>query len=290
MHSFSWLRGICGVYAIRNTATDKVYIGSAADIGRRMRGHRHNLLHGKHHSLGLQKSFDKHGRDNFTVEIVAECDPESRLEVEQRFLDSMRPFGRDGYNYLRTAGSPLGTPSSQQKKDRQRAAMRKRHSRHMWKGEVRSLVEIAEMEGALESLGTIRTRLAVGWSLTDAVKKEVAETSRKYFGYGKWQSVDQWAKELGFSRSHTHKCLVSGMTPEQVRHETKQLTLNTLARHAGLTAQTFMARVMSGWSLIDALTAPREIAESRKKMRRPFAPIPNLRTAYADRTFLPHRD
>lgn len=39
-----------GIYSILNIKTNKMYIGSAVNIGRRWARHRHMLRHGAHHS------------------------------------------------------------------------------------------------------------------------------------------------------------------------------------------------------------------------------------------------
>jgi hypothetical protein len=55
----------CGVYCIKNTITNKVYIGSSLNIKSRLKTHIFSLKNNKHHSLKLQRSYNKYGKDNF---------------------------------------------------------------------------------------------------------------------------------------------------------------------------------------------------------------------------------
>ena len=50
-----------GIYIIKNAKTKKVYVGSSIDITSRVRNHIKDLNRGIHHSMKLQRSFNKHG-------------------------------------------------------------------------------------------------------------------------------------------------------------------------------------------------------------------------------------
>lgn len=58
------------IYKITNLVTLKIYIGSTKDFGKRQRQHLKMLRTGKHHSVKLQRSFDKHGEPNFKFEVM----------------------------------------------------------------------------------------------------------------------------------------------------------------------------------------------------------------------------
>lgn len=58
------------VYMIQCSATDKIYIGSTRDLKRRTDAHFTMLRHKKHHSLHLQRAFDKHGEAAFSIHIA----------------------------------------------------------------------------------------------------------------------------------------------------------------------------------------------------------------------------
>lgn len=98
------LNKITGVYAIINTTTGKRYIGSTKGISRRWRRHKEALRLGKHHSLKLQRSWDKHGESVWHWEIMERCAEKDLLVREQHYLDVFDSF-RNGYNMSATAGS-----------------------------------------------------------------------------------------------------------------------------------------------------------------------------------------
>lgn len=103
-----------GIYQIRCLVNNKVYIGSAVDIPKRLKMHRTQLSEGKHHSRRLQHAWNKHGADAFVFEILERIeDRNSLIPIEQSYLDHFKPFKQGvGYNISPTAGSTLGIKRS----------------------------------------------------------------------------------------------------------------------------------------------------------------------------------
>mgnify|MGYP000355475291 CR=1 FL=1 len=60
----------CGIYLIRNRISEKFYVGSSIDIDRRWTRHIDDLNKNKHHSVKLQNSWNKYGKDNFDFFII----------------------------------------------------------------------------------------------------------------------------------------------------------------------------------------------------------------------------
>ena len=95
------------VYQISNTINQKVYIGSSSHnrgITHRWTQHTRALNAKQHHSIILQRAWDKYGKESFVFEILLYCDPENCLWYEQMFLDHLKPE----YNIAKIAGSPKG--------------------------------------------------------------------------------------------------------------------------------------------------------------------------------------
>ena len=80
-----------GIYQIINTATNKIYIGSTKDFKSREWQHFNMLERNKHSSQKLQKSYNKHGKNNFKFEVIATCPIEYLIKLEQHFLDTLNP-------------------------------------------------------------------------------------------------------------------------------------------------------------------------------------------------------
>lgn len=100
-----------GVYQIRNIIDGKIYIGSAIHFRLRWQGHVKALRKGYHHSIYLQRAWNKYGEENFVFEILLVCEPtkEELLYYEQAALDSYKSYDfHIGYNSVKTAKNALG--------------------------------------------------------------------------------------------------------------------------------------------------------------------------------------
>lgn len=87
-----------GIYAIENTITGKFYVGSTKNFQQRWALHRGQLKRGEHHSVKLQRSYDKHGVDAFRYFVLKEVEDAALLpEVENEFIALYRAW-EDGYN------------------------------------------------------------------------------------------------------------------------------------------------------------------------------------------------
>jgi group I intron endonuclease len=77
-----------------------VYIGSSIDIGHRIYTHKSQLYRGVHHSIYLQRSWDKYGKDNFEFILIEEVkDSNEIMNIEQYWIDYFKSFDPNyGYN------------------------------------------------------------------------------------------------------------------------------------------------------------------------------------------------
>ncbi len=98
-----------GIYRIVNQVNGKFYIGSATNIASRWSTHRQSLRKGKHHSIHLQRAWDKYGEAAFVFEDLEEVDVSQLIEREQFYLDTLTPYVQTvGYNICTVANSQLG--------------------------------------------------------------------------------------------------------------------------------------------------------------------------------------
>jgi len=105
-----------GIYKIENKITGKKYIGSSKNIKNRLYQHKRLLEKGEHHSIKLQNTYNKYGKDNFIFEIIESLDDEILLiEREQYWIDGLDTYN-NGYNSRPIADSPLGTKCSEETK------------------------------------------------------------------------------------------------------------------------------------------------------------------------------
>lgn len=77
-----------GIYKITNLTNNKVYIGQTDRLNEREREHFYRLGRNEHHNEYLQKSFNKHGKDNFKFEII-----ELSEDLDDRELYWLNEYG-----------------------------------------------------------------------------------------------------------------------------------------------------------------------------------------------------
>lgn len=111
-----------GIYCILCVPTGKIYIGSARNIGGRIRGHLSALNKGKHHNKYLQRAWSKYGRSAFSASVVEFCTPSELLDSEQRHIDANGCVQPVGFNLHPKARSSSGIRRSPDTLERMRAA------------------------------------------------------------------------------------------------------------------------------------------------------------------------
>lgn len=94
------LKTTSGIYAIVNTVTGKLYIGSSKNIENRLAFHKKALSRGNHPNRHLQNSVNKHGISSFLFYVVYEvnCSAKDLLKYENLLILSENP--RNLYNMV----------------------------------------------------------------------------------------------------------------------------------------------------------------------------------------------
>lgn len=131
---------LIGIYCIKNIIDRNIYIGSSIDINKRKKQHFTALRNNKHHSRYLQRSFNKYKEENFSFNILEECNSDILLTREQHFIDILNPR----YNICKIAGNSLGTKRTKESKKNISIAQKKRfENESAWnKGIPRTLEQI----------------------------------------------------------------------------------------------------------------------------------------------------
>ena len=93
-----------GIYQIKNIITGDFYIGSSNNINRRLYLHKYSLKKQNHHSIVLQRAFNKYGEENFEFIVLEECEKEYLINKEQYYLDNYNPI----YNINKIAENCTG--------------------------------------------------------------------------------------------------------------------------------------------------------------------------------------
>lgn len=97
-----------GIYGIRNTVNDKIYIGKTGmNFGDRWDSHRSLLNNNKHDNPYLQNAWNKYGSDKFEFIIIEDCSVEVLEEREKYYIKLYKDLnlsynihngGNEGYN------------------------------------------------------------------------------------------------------------------------------------------------------------------------------------------------
>jgi len=102
-------KGKCGIYCIKNTTNEKVYVGKAKDIYNRMMQHRYNLRKkSKDENRHLIGAWHKYGEDAFIYYILEEFefDEQKLKEQEDYWIVELDATNRDkGYNMRRDSST-----------------------------------------------------------------------------------------------------------------------------------------------------------------------------------------
>jgi len=96
-----------GVFQIRNTVNDKIFVGSSTDLLAIWNRHRFQLNFGSHKNAELQKEWKEFGEDKFIYEILEEIEQKDESitdyskdvkALEEMYLEELQPFDEKGYN------------------------------------------------------------------------------------------------------------------------------------------------------------------------------------------------
>lgn len=92
-----------GIYTITNLINGKILVGESKNVQKRLNEHKTKLRGNYHENDYLQKAFNKYKEENFTFELLEECDIQFLLSQENywcNLLDSHND--KFGYNILQT--------------------------------------------------------------------------------------------------------------------------------------------------------------------------------------------
>lgn len=108
-----------GIYKIENIKNNKKYIGSSKNIEKRFRDHKKNLETGKHHSIKLQRAWNKTKNKNiFSFEVIEEVKDIKNLKKREQYYIDLYDAYYNGYNCSLKVDNPSYTKRNVDKMDR----------------------------------------------------------------------------------------------------------------------------------------------------------------------------
>lgn len=99
------MKKICGIYVITNNINDKIYIGQSCDCHRRWLEHlrasqpnKYSVRSERDSKTPIHLSMQKNGVDNFSINILEECNREDLNNKEKIWIKRFKDMGFDLYN------------------------------------------------------------------------------------------------------------------------------------------------------------------------------------------------
>lgn len=89
-----------GIYKITNMINGKVYIGQSVNIKKRFAAHKSAAFNpkNKHYNYPLYRAIRKYGIENFSFEVIEECNEENLNDREIFYISKYKSHGKNGYN------------------------------------------------------------------------------------------------------------------------------------------------------------------------------------------------
>lgn len=96
-----------GVFQIKNTVTDKIFISGSMDLPGSFNSQKFQLSIGSHRIQELQAEWNSYGPDAFAFDTLETINPEKVAKadwrkavslLEDKWLDRLQPYGEKGYN------------------------------------------------------------------------------------------------------------------------------------------------------------------------------------------------
>lgn len=139
----NFLPKISGIYSIVNILNNHRYIGSTNNFYERLMMHRGHLRKNKHHSIVLQRAYNKYGEKAFIVQVLETCENnrDTLFFIEQKYLD-LHPE----YNVSKFANRPCRTGHKMSEEAKQ-------HLKQFFTGRKRSKETIEKMRNSMLKRG-----------------------------------------------------------------------------------------------------------------------------------------
>ena len=169
-----------GIYKITNLVNNKVYIGQADNIYKRIEKHKNALIGNYHVNKHLQNSWNKYGADNFCFEILEECDSKNLTEREQYWINYYGGIESSVTYNLREA-SNCGTFNLETKKRISKALMEhsvSTETRNKLRNSMMGKTRSDEVEQKISATMKGRVGTFKGKHLSEEHKRKISETMK----------------------------------------------------------------------------------------------------------------
>lgn len=163
------------LYVIKNKTTGRYYVGKSKKVRQRAWHHLNDLLKNQHHSVFLQRSWNKYGEKDFVFSIIEVPKNASHAVKREQFYLNKQNRNKM-FNVCWVSGSCEGTKYSAERKKRHSEAMKKRvisaeHRRLMTLGRQRTGIT-KKHQKLLNYISSLRAFKLTDKQCRDAVRRQ----------------------------------------------------------------------------------------------------------------------
>lgn len=200
------------IYQIKNKVNNKIYIGSTINLERRWENHIYQLKNNIHHSLKLQRAWNKYGEDNFEFSIIEEFESDNEGDKyvrEQYYLDLYKPHTDKGYNMSEYAEVKKGFErinsenSVFTKITKETAIAIKKELYETDKSQKEIAEEFGVSLATVNNIARVRTWANYGVEYNEVLKDKLKERKAKH-GYGYLSQYEDKVLDMYFNKGMTH--------------------------------------------------------------------------------------
>lgn len=188
---------ISGIYVIRNTLNDKVYIGKSVDYEKRIYEHKRRLINNNHDNIYLQRSWNKYGEDAFNFSLIEECEEEYLNDREILYIKMFESNTiNKGYNL--TAGGDGATGYRHTEETKKKLS-------EMQIGKKLPLRTIERI--SLAHKGKTPKNINILIERNKAISKNIIQINCNDESVKLWESIQECARNLNIHATNIVKCL-----------------------------------------------------------------------------------
>ena len=119
------MKKICIVYKFTNKVTGDFYIGSRKNIKKSLANHKYQVWISIPNDK-MYQDIQKYGDDNFDLEVLEVVEPEQLKEVEQKFIETLKPT----YNQMNEKDLNVERRKEYQKTDKGKESHKKANNKY----------------------------------------------------------------------------------------------------------------------------------------------------------------
>lgn len=181
---------LSGIYAIE-AQDGRRYVGSAICFRVRWNRHKMSLRRGNHHSVILQRCWNKYGEHFFKFKILLVCEKDQLISWEQSFIDELKPE----FNVCKKAGSSIGFKHSAETRMKLAAisAVVQKGRKHSIESRIKRSIALKGRKPSPQTIAatvavctgkklTAEHKAKIGFAarnISDETRSKIAESSRK---------------------------------------------------------------------------------------------------------------